>query len=393
MLKVGIDAMSFYTPHYYFDLNHLATLRNQPNQKYREKLGQDKMAVLAPDEDVVTMGADAAYPLLKKVDPKDIELLLFATESAIDQSKAAGIYVHRLLGLSSRCRVLELKQACYSATGGLQMALSFLKEFPDKKVLLIASDVAKYGLGTLGESSQGAAAVAFILSANPRLIEIEPESGFYTEDVMDFWRPNYREEAIVEGKFSCELYLRVLQKTWEQYKELSKRDFSDHARFCYHVPVPRLVETAHQYLLKINGIREFSEINCEEQLGAQLLYGRIIGNCYTAALYLSLISLLENTKEDLSGKRIGFYSYGSGCTGEFFSGVIKPDYQNRLDLAYHQKLIEERQALSVEEYERFYKFRYPEDGSKLLVSDYKKGYYRLIGMEGHKRLYKSIEDA
>ena len=63
----------------------------------------------------------------------DIEMLLFATESGIDQSKAAGIYVHELLGLPARCRVVELKQACYSGTAALQLALPFLRENPRKK--------------------------------------------------------------------------------------------------------------------------------------------------------------------------------------------------------------------------------------------------------------------
>jgi hydroxymethylglutaryl-CoA synthase len=67
---------------------------------------------------------------------------------------------------------------------------------PTKKVLLIASDIAKYGLNTSGESSQGGGAVAMILSKNPRLVAIESGSGVYTEDVMDFWRPSYRSEYV-----------------------------------------------------------------------------------------------------------------------------------------------------------------------------------------------------
>lgn len=387
MLKVGIDAISFYTPHFYLDLKRLAEGRGVDSNKYYTGLGQEKMAVLPPDEDVVTMAADAGHQVLKTINKDDIELLLFATESAVDQSKASGVFVHHLLCLPSRCRVLELKQACYSATAGLQMALAMLKQNPEKKVLLIASDVAKYGLNTTGESSQGGGAVAMVLSANPRLLEIEPESGFYTEDVMDFWRPNYREEALVEGKYSCELYLRVLQKTWEQYTELSNRGLTDHARFCYHVPVPRLVEKAHICLMKINGSKPLSKEEINEALGPTLAYGRITGNCYTAALYLSLLSLLENTSENLAGKRIGFYSYGSGCVGEFFSGVVQSNYQQGLNAAHHHAMLSNRQALSLKEYEQFYNFRYPVDGSALTLGRYKKGHYRLAKLDRHRRIY------
>lgn len=388
MLKMGIDAISFYTPHYYLELKTLAEARSIDPNKFSVGLGQEKMAVIPPDEDIVTMAADAGHRLLRNEDLSNIELFLFATESAVDQSKAAGIFVHHLLKLPSRCRVVELKQACYSATAGLQMALAMLKQTPNKKVLLIAADIAKYGLNTTGESSQGGAAVAMLLSANPRLLEIEPEAGFYTEDVMDFWRPNYREEALVEGKYSCEVYLRVLQHTWEQYSTLSNRSVADHFRFCYHVPVPKLVETAHQCLIKFNGLPKLSKEELNFQLGPALQYGRITGNCYTAALYLSLISLLENTPPHLAGKRIGFYSYGSGCVGEFFSGIVQEGYHVYLDKDFHQQMLSARQALSFEQYETFYKFRHPVDGSVVALEGYKKGRYRLAGHKDHKRIYE-----
>lgn len=392
MSNVGIDAIAFYTPHYYLDLRVLAEARGVDPNKYHTGLGQEKMAVIPPDEDVVTMAADAGSRVLKDVDLNDIDLLLFATESAVDQSKASGIFVHRLLNLPSRCRVVELKQACYSATAGLQMALPMLREDPNKKILLIASDVARYGLKSSAESSQGGGAVAMILSQNPRILAVEPESGFHTEDVMDFWRPNYREEAIVDGKYSCDLYLRLVQKTWEQYTDLSRRTFSDHTRFCYHVPVPRLVEKAHQCLAKFNGLPKLSSEELNEQLGPSLQYGRVIGNCYTAALYLSLISLLENTPNDLSNQRIGFYSYGSGCVAEFFSGVVQKGYQDRLKKNDHQKMLKNRQSLTEAEYTDFYNFRYPVDGGSLVINQHhQESRYRLAAIEEHKRIYEKSD--
>lgn len=392
MVKVGIDAMGFYTSQYYLDLKTLASARGVDVNKYVVGLGQHKMAVMSPDEDIVTMAADAGHRVLRHTDKNKIELLLFATESGTDQSKAAGIFVHRLLNLPARCRVVELKQACYSATAGLQMALPMLRENPDKQILLIASDIARYGLHSAGESSQGGGAVAMVLSAHPRLLEIEPESGFNTEDVMDFWRPNYRDEALVDGKYSCEVYLRLVQKTWEQYSALSNRTFFDHTHFCYHVPVPKLVEKAHQCLLKMNGLPKLSALEIEAQLGPSLYYGRVIGNCYSAALYLSLISLLENTHESMNGKRIGFYSYGSGCVAEFFSGIVQPHYQKQLDIAYHQQLLEKRTPLLQEEYESFYTFPMPVDGSSVTVDAYQKGKFRLAAFKDHKRIYEAIDD-
>jgi hydroxymethylglutaryl-CoA synthase len=66
-------------------------VRGVDYNKYAVGIGQEKMALPPPDEDIVTLAAGAALPMLERRGrPDDIELLLFATESGIDQSKAAG---------------------------------------------------------------------------------------------------------------------------------------------------------------------------------------------------------------------------------------------------------------------------------------------------------------
>ncbi len=389
-MQFGIEAISFYVPNYYLDLATLAAARGVNVDKYYIGLGQHKMAMAPPDEDIVTMAANSAESIVKPEDKDSIDTLMFATESGVDCSKAAGIYVHKLLGLASRCRVIELKQACFSATMGLQMALSMLQHNPKRKILLIASDIARYGFNTAGESSQGAGAVAMLLSANPRVLIIESESGFYTEDVMDFWRPNYCDSALVNGKYSCDLYMRVLEKVWQQYTEISGREFSDHAYFCYHVPVPRLVEKAHRRLATHAASLEFTDEQAKSSMDYSLRYGREIGNCYTAALYVSLLSLLETNAKDLTNSRIGLYSYGAGCVGEFFSVMVPPDYQNALKLADHNKLLAERNSLSYKEYEDFYNFKLPIDGSYITIPKYTSGKFRLRAMGKHKRIYERV---
>ncbi len=388
MLKVGIDTLSFYTSHYALDLARLAEVRGIDPNKYTIGLGQRNMGVPSPDEDIVTMAANAAQAAIRDIDTQSIEMLLFATESGIDQSKAAGIYVHDLLGLSEQCRVVELKQACYSATVALQLSLSFIRQHPDKKVLLIASDIARYGLNTPGESSQGCGAVAMVLSANPRMVAFDPEYGVVTENVMDFWRPNYADAAFVEGKYSSKLYLNMLEKTWHQYHTRTRRAFEDHDYYCYHMPVPRLVEKAHQHLTKINGSDKLSDHALHAQIGCSLEYGRQIGNSYTASLYVGLVSLFDLTTDDLSNKRIGFYSYGSGCVAEFFSGVVQPGYQKMLNTSQHQKLLAERTALTYPEYETFYSFKYAQDGSLCEIPTYRTGAFRLVAIRDHRRIYE-----
>lgn len=389
-MKVGIDAIGFYIPHYYLDLATLAKTRNVPVDKFYVGLGQKKMSIPPPDEDIISMAANSAQRVLKYEDKNNIDTLMFATESGLDYAKGAGIYLHKLLKLPSQCRVIELKQACYASTAGIQMALSMLYQNPQRKILVIASDIARYGLNTPGEPSQGAGAVTMLLSVEPRLIAIEPESGFYAEDVMDFWRPYYRDEVIVNGKYSCDLYMRVLDKVWQSYSELSGRQFSDHDYFCYHVSVPRLVEKAHKRLVKHACCEELTDIELEQGVGNSLLYGREIGNSYTAALYISLLSLLETVDKDLTNHRIGFYSYGAGCVGEYFSVIVQPKYREMLDIKYHQNLLTNRQSLSYQEYEQFYNFKLPVDGSLLTISKHKTGQFRLAAINDHKRIYECI---
>jgi len=111
---------------------------------------------------------------------------------------------------------------------------------PESKVLVLASDIAKYGLETGGEPTQGAGAVAMLLSAEPNILAIEKESAAYTEDIDDFWRPNYSELAFVDGKYSNEAYLNTLTATWSRYKELQEADLSDFEAMLFHVPYTKM---------------------------------------------------------------------------------------------------------------------------------------------------------
>lgn len=390
MSLFGIESAAFHTSHYFIDLATLAQGRGVEKDKYYLGLGQYQMAVPPPDEDIVTLGANAAKTALRDQKVDEIGLLLFATESGIDQSKSAGMYLHRLLHLSSHCRVLELKQACYSGTGGLLLALDWLKTHPHKKALIVASDIARYGLGTPGESSQGGGAVALLLSAHPCLVAFEEGTGIHTEEAMDFWRPNYRDEALVDGKYSCELYLKALKEAWHDYEAQTGRHFEDHDYFLFHTPFPRLAEKGLQKLCITNHRERPSEAELHRLLDDALAYGRTIGNCYTASLYVGLISLLEH-RSDLAGKRLGMYSYGSGCIGEFFSGQVLPNYEKHLFTAVHQEMLGAREELDLPGYEAFYRFEKPTTGETVHFPTHQKGGYRLKGLKSHQRIYGEIK--
>ncbi|MBT3295785.1 MAG: hydroxymethylglutaryl-CoA synthase [Verrucomicrobia bacterium] len=388
-MPAGIDRISFYTTRYSLDLKLLAEARDVAYEKFTVGLGQAVMGVPPPDEDSVTMAAAAAKPILDEVGVDAIELLFFATESGVDQSKAAGMFLHGLLGLPARCRVVELKQACYAGTIALRMA-ALMVAASGRKALVVTSDIARYDLGSPGEPTQGCGAVAMLVSAEPAILALDPEAGIHAEDVMDFWRPNYREEAVVDGKYSTRIYLATLRQAWRQYAARTGRTPADLARCCYHIPFTNMAVKAHDRLLKEAGITEGRPALIEAAVRESLGYNRQTGNTYTASLYEGLTCLLDTATEALDGQRIGFFSYGSGAVGEFFSGTVVPGYRDHLFTEKHRELIETRTRLTVQEYEDIFNLCMPTDGWEYSFSQYRTGPFRLSGVNAHRRLYEAV---
>lgn len=348
MSGIGIHDIELATSHYVLDLDDLATHAGIDPNKYRKGLGQDEMSVVAPDEDIVTMAAAAAAPILERQGAEGIRTVLFATESGIDQSKAAGVFVHGLLGLSPNVRVVELKQACYSATAALQTAIGLISRAPDERVLVIAADVARYDLDSAAEATQGAGAIAFLVSANPAIVEIEPVSGLSTTDVSDFWRPNDSSTAVVDGKLSVTAYTDALVEAWDDYAARGGAALGDIARILYHQPFTKMARKAHRELVEHTGV-DLDEATLETSFA----YNRRLGNTYTASIYIALLALLD-LEDDLAGRRLGFFSYGSGAVSEFFSGVVRPGYRDALDPARAARTLDERVRVDVAEYRRLH---------------------------------------
>jgi hydroxymethylglutaryl-CoA synthase len=391
-MQLGIDDIAFATADRYLDLANLAPVHGVEPAKYSIGLGQDRMSICAPDEDVVTLAAAAALPLVEGRDTSAIRTVLLATESGIDQSKSAGVYVHTLLGLHSACRVVELKQACYAGTSALQMALALVARNPEQQVLVICSDVARYDIGSSGEPTQGCGAVAMIVSANPRLVAIEPVSGLHTADVMDFWRPNYRTTAVVDGRLSIRAYTDSLTGAWEDYQAQGGVAFSEIDTFCYHQPFTKMALKAHQHLTRITGAPRDAAV-IDAQIADSLRYNRVIGNSYTASMYIGLVSLLDHAADDLAGSRIGFFSYGSGAVGELFTGVVQPGYREHLRTAAHQRLLDERTEVTYAEYLRTVTPVNPVDGGEHEVEHITRGPFRLQAITGHQRVYGRTDEA
>ncbi|WP_051454095.1 hydroxymethylglutaryl-CoA synthase [Paraburkholderia caribensis] len=384
-MKVGIDDISLYVPGFYFPLTELAKQHGIDADKYLIGIGQEKMAVPSPDEDIVSMAANAAAPLLNSAVVNSISTVILATESGIDQSKSAGMFVHGVLGLASNCRVIEIKQACYGATAGIQMAYAMIHQRPHERVLVIATDVARYQQNSEGECTQGAGAIAMIISSAPRILEIHPHQGRHSVDVMDFWRPNQHKAALVDGKLSIDVYLDSLKQSWKNYRKDGGRPLVALQHLCFHQPFTKMAKKAFS-------VFETIEPDAAAKIGARSyqlsqIYGREIGNCYTASLYIALLSLLDNSEEDLSNHHVGLFSYGSGSVGEFFSGTIVEGYTKHSRKGAHAAMLKYRSALSYETYQNWFYQDVAADVASYRVPTLTSGQYRFSGSEGFRRLY------
>ncbi|TRM13229.1 hydroxymethylglutaryl-CoA synthase [Lentibacillus cibarius] len=364
-MQIGIDKIGFYTPHIYVDMNKLAERRNVEPEKFTIGIGQEKMAIAPITQDAVTMAANAALEIVDEKDKEAIDFVIFGTESGIDHSKSAAIYVHHLLGLHENARSIELKQACYGATAGIQMAKSHVALHPESKVLVLGSDIARYGLETSGEATQGAGAVALLISADPDILALDHDSAFKTDEVMDFWRPIHSDKALVDGKLSNEQYIAFFANVWEQYKAKTDATLADFEAITFHLPYTKMGKKAFKAVLDEGTDEDTERLMTNYQISAE--YNRIVGNIYTGSLYLSLLSLLEN-KEDLQpGARIGLFSYGSGAVGEFFAGTLQSNYRKQLPLGKHNQLLESRTEVSVSEYEAIFEETLPTNGSDVTL--------------------------
>ena len=89
MKKIGIDALSFYVPSLYVDLEKLAIKRNIAFAKLNKGLGLNKMAFPDVNEDTASFAANALLDLIltNKVDPSTIGRIYLGTESALDAAK------------------------------------------------------------------------------------------------------------------------------------------------------------------------------------------------------------------------------------------------------------------------------------------------------------------
>ncbi len=449
-MAAGIDDIAIYVPRLFVDAQDFARARGMDPDKLQRGLGVSRMAIVDTNQDPACMAANACLRIMErnKLAPKDVGRLYVATESSLDESKAMNSYVIGMLeqvyGDDSfeHCGGIECKFACVSGSYALYDNSNWIRagEAEGKHAIVVVSDIAKYDLGSSGEYTQGAGAVAMLLNDTPRIMTFDPKvTSTSIKNEYDFYRPFGKETPIVNGQYSNLLYMIQVKKALMAYKEKALStgliklkegetilDYIDFINM--HLPYSNMGKKALAYLLRhewrnmpywkkiiekmgmeepipkdprgtiesvladeefmakdheftkrFTQTEEFQE-TYDAKLASSLIASRIVGNLYTASLYMGFRSCLEfefQKGTDLEGKRFGFGSYGSGSSAMVFSGVIMPTYKEIVKDMNLEAEIGNRIKVSLEEYEEIHENKRSPSESLL---DSKKEFV-LIGVE------------
>src|ERR671916_551330 len=240
---VGIDDLAMYIPKLYIDYKDFAEARGISPQKLEYGIGIKKMAIADTNQDSACMAANACMKLMQKnhLHPEDIGRLYVATESSLDESKAMNSFVIGMLeqiygeGSFEHAGGIECKFACVSGSYALYDNANWIRADVNngKAAIVVVSDIAKYDIGSTGEYTQGAGAVALLVKETP----------------------------LVNGSYSNLLYLISVRKAFDAYKEKAIKtglikledgeSITDHIDFfAVHLPYRRMGEKALAYLLR-----------------------------------------------------------------------------------------------------------------------------------------------
>ncbi|SDD61984.1 hydroxymethylglutaryl-CoA synthase family protein [Actinokineospora iranica] len=342
----GIEALNVHCGFAYLTVPELFRGRGLDASRI-DNLMMTRRSIGLPCEDPVTNAVNAAMPIVAALSDEErasIEILVTSTESGVDYSKSIASYVHEYLGLSRNCRFFEVKQACYGATGAIQLAAGYLASgvSPGAKALVIATDVALVDeRAEYSEPAAGHGAAAVLLGDDGTILELDLGAfGNYSYETLDSARPEPTFD-IADVDRSLFAYLDCFSNSVADYQ--SRVDGADFlSTFDYlamHTPFAGLVKAGHRKLMREQGVRKAAEVEADfaRRLAPSLAYPSIVGNLCSGSIYLALASLIDSAP--LTGPaRVGLFSYGSGCSSEFFSGVTGPEAKQalgRLRIADH----------------------------------------------------------
>ena len=281
--SVGIDALGYALPRLVLPMQVFAEGRGMEYEKLRFGLGLEAMAVPDTDEDCVTLAAQACWNLLSQhgIKPHELGRIYLGTESAVDAAKPSVTYVHGLLEARfaaefgprslAHCDALDMTFACAGGVDALLNSADWVRAGRGRKALVIASDVAKYAPHSPGEYTQGAGAVALLVTEDPRILVLDDAVGVSVESVSDFFKPRrtyakaelaaavgadatagaehpfwatpdavieqFLEFPVFDGPYSNDCYVGRVREALGRYEaESGLRAMNDWFGMCFHLP-------------------------------------------------------------------------------------------------------------------------------------------------------------
>lgn len=377
-MKVGIDSIAFDIPKLHLPIKTLAENRTIEPDKLIKGLGLQKMSFPDVHQDVVTFGANAVYKLIQQenINPNDIARIYVGTESGIDASKPIASYITALLeqklgeGSFNFCDTLDMTFACIGAVDALQTTLDFIRLNPDKKAIVVATDNAKYDLNSTGEYTQGAGAIAMLITANPRVLSFSKEVGISAQGVFDFFKPRryaskneilnttdnpewfgilenevafYKEQPVFDGQYSNQCYINRTTEAYLHYKKITNQIgslYQNWENILMHLPYCfQARRTFVEIYAKENNLTddikviakspEYLELVSKTIFPSEIASGQV-GNMYTGSIFLGMLSTLcfhLQNDTDLVGKKMGFIAYGSGSKSKVFEAEVASDWK------------------------------------------------------------------
>ena len=364
MKKIGIEKINIYGSSLFMEQVDLAKARGKdPEQVVKDYLINTR-SLNPPYEDTVTMGANAARKIIDDIDKGEIGMLIVGTEGSVDYGKPISTNIHRALELNPNVRNYETKHACYSGVAALDTAINWIASglSKGKKALVIATDFSRQHFGKPHEFVLGGSAAAMIISDSPKILEYEiDKKGTWTTDVYDTFRPTARHES-GNNEISLYSYMDAIEGAFENYKKNAGEEINYDSYFkynIYHMPFPGMAFQAHRIMLNLARSRKIAEIreSFQEKVFPSLRYAMRVGSTYGAGNFVALCGLIKSVDTLSPDDRIGFFAYGSGCIGEFYSGHILPDARKFIDSLKIDEELDSRRKVSVEEYEMIEKIR------------------------------------
>ena len=149
--NVKISGIKTVIPENYIDIDdEINFFDNNPKKLTRAKnmMGYGRRYLADKNTTVVDMAVDAAEKLLKEMnyDKSNIELLIFVNQKPDYREPSDACIAHGRLNLEKFCAATDILLGCSGYVYGLWNAMSLIASGAVKNCLLLAGDIASYGI-------------------------------------------------------------------------------------------------------------------------------------------------------------------------------------------------------------------------------------------------------